>query len=206
MSTVGSCSSSVSHLFSPSQNEIISNMPSSLSAALKKFGADGCFDLYATWPNLFDYPDHCTNQIVGKHNVSICGSGLLTCQCDGTMQPLKPFLVSSLPDYLAHCLSDETYLQQSVAATDMALHAICTGKEQIGVQSVFEVNFIKDFKGPDSKLFVDRGAKKCLAFSIHSDFFNPKGVTVHGATKSLGIIHSAGSIITRPKIFPKKMK
>ena len=169
MSTVGSCGSSVSHSFSPSQNEIIRDMPSSLSAALKKFGADGRFDLYATCtscscthkarslpgPNLFDYPDRCTNQIVGKHGVSICGSELLTRRRDGTMQPLKPLLVSSLPDYLTHCLSDETYLQQSVAATDMALHAIHIGEEQIGVQSVFEANFIKDFKGPDGKLFVD---------------------------------------------------
>ena len=88
-------------------------------------------------------------------------------------------------------MSDETYLYQSVAATNTALHSIRIGEEQIGVQSVFEANFIKDFKGPDGKLFVDRGDKIRLAFSIHSDFFNPEGVTLRGATKSLGIISFA---------------
>ncbi|KAE9385508.1 hypothetical protein BT96DRAFT_1006986 [Gymnopus androsaceus JB14] len=173
MSTIGSSGSNLSHSFSPLQNEIISDMPSSLSAALKHFRAEGRFDLYATCPScsftnkarplpgpkLFDYPEHCVNDIVGEHGVSKCGSELLTRRRDGTVQPIKPYLVSSLPDHIARCLSDATYLNQSIDATDTALHAIHTGEEQIGVQNVFEANFIKDFKGPDGKLFVDRGDK-----------------------------------------------
>lgn len=204
MSTVGS-GGNISHSFSPSQEEIISEMPTSLSAALKKFGEGGRFEWFATCtscncthkalslpgPNLFDYPTHCSNRIVGEHGISNCGSELLARRRDGTMQPIKPYLVSSFPDYLARCLSDETYLQQSVDATDSALHAIRTGEEQIGVQNVFEANFIKDFKGPDGKLFVDRGDKIRLAFSIHMDFFNPNGITHRGATESLGIISCA---------------
>ncbi|KAE9388311.1 hypothetical protein BT96DRAFT_1004306 [Gymnopus androsaceus JB14] len=62
-------------------------------------------------------------------------------------------------------------------ATNTALHAIHTGEEQIGVQNMFEANFIKDLKGPDGKLFVDRGDKICLAFSMHMDFFNPNCIT-----------------------------
>jgi hypothetical protein len=107
------------------------------------------------------------------------------------MQPIKPYLVSSLPDYIARSLSDKDYLQQSLDATDNALRAIQTGKEQIGVQNVFEANFIKDFKGPDGKLFVDRGDKIRLVFSIHMDFFNPHGVTQRGAHESLGVISCA---------------
>ena len=49
MSTVGSGGGDTAHEFSPSQNGIISDMPTSLSAALKRFGADGRFELYTTW-------------------------------------------------------------------------------------------------------------------------------------------------------------
>ncbi|KAF5343964.1 hypothetical protein D9757_015004 [Collybiopsis confluens] len=206
MSTVGSCNGSDSaHDFSPSQNGILRDMPSSLSAALKKFGADGRFEFHATCPscsythpaislpgpNLYEYPTHCTNRIVGEAGISVCGNELLTRRRDGTMQPIKPYLVSSLPDYLTRSLSDETYLLQSINATDEALRAIRDGDEQIGVQNVFEAVFIKDFKGPDGKLFVDRGNKIRLAFSIHTDFFNPQGNTHRGAHQSLGIISCA---------------
>lgn len=169
MLTVNSCGSDTASEFTPSQKAIIKNMPTSLSAALKKFGADGRFELYATCPlcscthkaislsgpNLYRYPEKCTHQIVGEHGVAICGTELLTRRPDGTLQPIKPYLVSSLPDYLARCLADETYLQQLVDATDQTLHAIQTDEKQLGVQNVFEANFIKDFKGPDGTLFVD---------------------------------------------------
>lgn len=205
MSTAALGGSDPAHSFSRTQNEIISDMPTSLSAALKRFGADGRLELYATCPscsythksislagpNLYEYPANCTNRIVGKHGISICSKELLTRRQDGTLQPSKPYLVSSLPDYLARCLSDEMYLQQSVDATDQALHAIRTGEEQIGIQNVFEANFIKDFKGPDGKLFVDRGEKVRLAFSMHTDFFNPHRITHRGPTQSLGIISCA---------------
>ncbi|KAJ4001505.1 hypothetical protein F5050DRAFT_1545901, partial [Lentinula boryana] len=54
-----------------------------------------------------------------------------------------------------------------------------------------EANFIRDFKGPDGKLFVDRGDKIRLAFSIHVDFFNPRRNTHGGAHQSIGIISCA---------------
>jgi hypothetical protein len=107
------------------------------------------------------------------------------------MQPIKPYLVSRLSDYLVRCLADETYLQQSVAATDEAFDAISRGEETSGVQNVFEANFIKDFKGPDGNLFVDRGNKIRLAFSLFVDFFNPHRNTNRGAVQSLGIITGA---------------
>ena len=101
-------------------------------------------------PNLYEYPSHCINQIFGEHGVSTCGKDLLTCRCDNTLQHIKPYLVSSLPDYIARSLSDKTYLQQSLDVTDNALQ---TGEEPVGIQTVFEANFIKDFRGPDGKLF-----------------------------------------------------
>ena len=171
MSTVGSSGSNVFHLFSASQNNIIEDMPSFLSAALKKFGAEDRFEFYATGSscncnhkalplpssNLFDYPSRCANQIVGEHGLSVCKSELLTRRRDGTVQAIKPYLVSSLPDYFARCLSSETYLQKSIDATDLAMHSFRTGEEQLGVQDKFEASFIREFKGPDGQLFVDRG-------------------------------------------------
>lgn len=213
MSTVGSYRSSPSDSFSPSQNEILSDMPSSLSAALKRFGADGRFDLYAACPSCsftnkahllpgskaYEYPERCKNRIVGEHGVSTCNHELLVRRHDGTLQPIKPYLVSSLPDYLARCLSDVTYLSQSVDATDTALHAMRAGEEQISVESVFEANFVKGFKGPDGKPFVDRGDKVRLAFSMHLDFFNPHGLTLRGATQSIGVI-SCANLALHPSI------
>lgn len=205
MSTVGPSSSSLSNSLLPSQNEIISDMPTSLSAALKKFGADSRFEMYATCPscsfanharllpgpNLYNYPSHCKNQIVGKEGVSTCRKELLTSRRDGTLQPIKPYLVNSLPDYLARCLSNETYCKQSTDATDAALDGIRTGKPQASVRHVLEADFIKDFKGPDGRLFVDRGDKIRLAFSMHMDFFNPHGLNKRGPTKSVGVISCA---------------
>ncbi|KIK53383.1 hypothetical protein GYMLUDRAFT_63756 [Collybiopsis luxurians FD-317 M1] len=205
MLTVSSTGSHVSHLFSASQNNIIKDMPSTLSNALKKFGANGHFNLYATCPscscnhkalplpgsNLFDYPSQCTNEIVGKHGVSMCRSELLMHQCNSTVQPIKPYLVSSLPDYLTHCLSNETYLQQSINATDSALQSIRTGEEQLSVWDMFEADFIREFKGSDGKLFIDQGDKIHLAFSIHMDLFNPNSVTQCGTTQSFNVISCA---------------
>ncbi|KAJ3979062.1 hypothetical protein F5890DRAFT_1478832, partial [Lentinula detonsa] len=131
MSTASSCGSDD---FTPSQKAIINGMPTSLSAALKRFGADGRFDMYASCPSCcynnkatplsgpdqYDYPETCLNQIVGETGVSICGTNLLTRRRDGSQQPIKPYLVNSLADYLTRCLADERYLQQSIAASDHA--------------------------------------------------------------------------------------
>ncbi|KAE9387666.1 hypothetical protein BT96DRAFT_1004908 [Gymnopus androsaceus JB14] len=160
-------------------------MPSSLIDALKKFGVDSHFDLYATCPacnftnkvhplagkkDFYEYPESCANDIVGENGI------------------FQPYLVNSLPNYIARCLSDPTYLDQSTKATDDALHSIETGESETSVESVFEAAFIKDFKGPNGKLFVDHGNKISLAFSMHINFFNPNGITQCGAHNSIGVI------------------
>lgn len=200
-----STSSSAKYTFSPSQNSILSDMPTSLADALKKFGVDGVFIPYATCPScnftvkglplengVYHWPDTCTNGIIGKQGITTCGTPLLFHRKNDTHQ-IKPYLVGSLPDYIARCLADPTYLEQSVQATDTALHNIQSGikSENTGVRDVFEAEFIKDFKGPNGKLFVDRGNKIRLAFSIHVDFFNPNGITHRGAHDSIGVISCA---------------
>ncbi|KAJ3991177.1 hypothetical protein F5050DRAFT_1581853, partial [Lentinula boryana] len=67
------------------------------------------------------------------------------------------------------------------------------------VQNIFKASFIKDFKGPDGKLFVDRGDKIHLAFSMHMDFFNPYHITHCGPTKSLSVI-SCANLALNPSI------
>ncbi|KAJ3980158.1 hypothetical protein F5890DRAFT_1557967 [Lentinula detonsa] len=162
--------STLPHEFSPSQNEIIADMPKNLPDAFKKLDVDGHFDLYATCPEcsytnkahplkgkkiFYNYPETCDNDLVGENGTARCGAQLLKSHRDGTVQPVKPFLVPSLPDYLARCLSDPVYVEQSKNATDNALDAIQTGQAQTGVNDVFEAHFIRDFNGPDGKLFVD---------------------------------------------------
>lgn len=211
MSTVSSAGSNPAPDFTPSQRAIIKSMPTSLSVALHRFGADGRFDLYASCPSCcynhkaspvpgpeqYKYPQTCTNEIVGETGVSVCGAELLTSRRGGPLQPIKPYLVNSLPDYLARCLADETYLQESVAACEDVFDVRSRGAD--GAQNVFEANFVKDFNGPDGKLFVDRGDKIRLAFSIHTDFFNPHRNTHAGAHQSIGII-SCTNLALNPTI------
>ncbi|KAF9056966.1 hypothetical protein BDP27DRAFT_1433142 [Rhodocollybia butyracea] len=187
MSTISSLGTVLPYEFSPSQNKIIANIPRNLSNALKMFDVDGQFDMYAVCPScnytnkahplkrkgFYDYPKSCNNTVIREDGPAPCWTNLLKERHDGTVQPIKPYLVSSLPDHLACCLADPTYVEQSKQACDLAFAAAQTGVEPAGTQNVFEANFIKDFKGPDGKLFVDRGDKIRLAFSMHVDFFNP---------------------------------
>ncbi|KAF5315994.1 hypothetical protein D9758_018719 [Tetrapyrgos nigripes] len=190
--------------FSPSQDEVIAGMPNSLAGALKRFGAEGRFDSYATCPTCnftnkgvlidngqYHYPETCTNRVVGESGVSICGTSLLTRRSDGTFHPIKPYLVNSFHDYLARCLGDPTYLECSKKAADDAYNAISSGQQHDDIQDVFDAEFTMDFKGPDGSLFVNRGAKIRLAFSIHTDFLNPNGITHRGPTQSIGVISCA---------------
>ena len=205
MSTVNSDNSNRLHSFLPSQNKIIADMPTSLSDALKWFGIDGCFDLYATCPScnftyrvhslgvksFYNLPEHCDNTIFSKDGNFKCNTSLLKCRLDGLPQPVKPYLVPSLSDYLAHSLADHTYLEQCTHATNTTLHNIQTHQTPDSVSDVFEANFIKDFKGPDGRLFVDRGDKLRLAFSIHLGFFNPNGTRHRRNHDSIGVISCA---------------
>ncbi|KAJ3764773.1 hypothetical protein FB446DRAFT_12318 [Lentinula raphanica] len=181
MYTCGSRIGSQAPEFSPSQQDIISGMPRNIPDALKRLDVDGHFDLYAVCPTcsytnkahpltgkktFYHYPDTCDNHVVGEDGSSRCGTDLLKTRRDGTVQPIKPYLVSSLPDYLARCLADSTFVEQSKDATDSALRNIHSGKSSSEVHNVFEADFVKDFRGPDGKLFVDRGDKIRLAFSM----------------------------------------
>lgn len=199
-------SSDLDRPFSPSQNAIISDMPKNLPDALKKLDVDGHFDFYAICPScsfsnkarplkgkkmFYDFPETCHNNVVGENGIFDCGTNLLKTRRDGTVQPTKPYLVPSLSDYLARCLADATFVEQSKEATDSAFHAIKSGNVDSSARNVFEAKFVKDFRGPDGTLFVDRGDKIRLAFSMHVDFFNPNCITHRGAHNSIGVISCA---------------
>ncbi len=56
----------------------------------------------------------------------------------------------------------------------------------------FSGTFVRSFKGPDSKLFIDRPeGEGRLLFSLNLDFFNPEGNRKHGAHTSTGILAMA---------------
>ncbi|KAF5390401.1 hypothetical protein D9757_005190 [Collybiopsis confluens] len=206
MSTCGSPASTLKDQLSSSQNKIIADMPKNLTDALRRFDVDGRFDFYVICPScsfsnkahplkgkktFYDFPPTCHNNVVGEKGVSRCGTNLLKTRCDGSIQPIKPYLVSSLSDYLARCLANATFVEQSKQATDSAFRAIVSGKVNSTTDNVFDAAFIKDFKGPDRTLFVNRGNKIRLVFSMHVDFFNPNRVTQRGAHDSIGVISCA---------------
>ncbi|KAE9391630.1 hypothetical protein BT96DRAFT_945213 [Gymnopus androsaceus JB14] len=134
------------------------------------------------------------------HGTLVRGKELLTCQQDDTLQPSsKLYLVSSLLDYLVHCLADGMYLQQSVNATNEALHAIHSSKEQIGIQNVFEASFIKDFKGPDGKLFMEREDKFVQAWQPGLRVTRT-AASESGAMVEAEILHSVNNLPTAHKV------
>ncbi|KAF9261327.1 hypothetical protein L218DRAFT_870330, partial [Marasmius fiardii PR-910] len=180
-------------------------MPASLNDAFKKFNVEGSFHLFATCPSCsfttkgqplaqsdaFDFPETCKNRVIGEDSIFECGAQLLKTRADGAKYPIKPYIVNSFSDYVARCLADPIYLEQSLATTDATLESIKQGKGQSHVYDVFDAEFTRNFKGPDRNLFIDRGDKIRLGFSIHVDFFNPNGITHRGAHESIGIISCA---------------
>lgn len=188
------------------QHSVLAHMPRSLPDALKQFEIDRRFKMFAVCPdcnftnpaitsvetNFPIFPVTCSHNCPGKSGSYMCGTPLLATRQDGICVPLKPYLISFLPDYLVHCLADPVFLEQSMQATDDALYSAQHPNQlSTGVDNMFQAEFMKDFKGPDGKLFIDQGHKIWLAFSLHMDFFNPNHVTVRGNHDSIGIISAA---------------
>ncbi|THU95216.1 hypothetical protein K435DRAFT_798300 [Dendrothele bispora CBS 962.96] len=134
-----------------------------LHQALCDFNINGWYELFATCPscNATDpasvfhntdfpvFPEFCTNNVVGEMGQSECQTPLLQ------SRRIKPYLIGSFSDYFARTLADPMFVEQSLCATDDALTAIQSSKSPSTTKNVFEASFVKDFRGPDSRLFVD---------------------------------------------------
>lgn len=160
-------------------------IPVTMDTVLGHFAMDGRFTTYAACPRchatyapLGDsdaYPSRCTHKADPTRAESICDEALL----DGTGRPLRTFLHYSFRDYLAGLLSDR--------ATEQAMDDACEAASHVrdSVRGPFGADFLRQFRGPDGKLFCGRGR---FLFSLCVDFFNVEGMNIRGAKTSCGII------------------
>ncbi|KAF9064252.1 hypothetical protein BDP27DRAFT_1426009 [Rhodocollybia butyracea] len=128
--------------FSLSENARISGMPQSLPEALKRIDVDGRFDFYATCPSC-----SFSNTALPLKGKKMFPRLVTTISLARMVSSNAPYLVSSLSDYLACCLADPTYVEQSKEAIDSAFSATKSGKPDSETHNVFEAGFTKDFKG-----------------------------------------------------------
>lgn len=190
--------------FNATQKTILNQLPTSLYTALNALQLDSDTTLYAVCPACSFchrpdlhrispdsiYPPNCRWLIPGDAGLVLCGAGLLE-QRHGCLRPQKPFLMASLQDYLAKSLSDPDIEKLCDQACDDALAERDLPPTDRTMTSVFDGGFLRDFVGPDGRLFIDRGDKVRLAFALQVDFFNPNGTRVTGNHDSIGIISMA---------------
>jgi hypothetical protein len=159
--------------YNNTQELTLKQLPTSLYTALGKFNIDGDATLYAVCPSCscthqpsYDpisttasYPTHCLNLLIGEDPDAsrVCGTPLLE-NCDGQCRPIKPYLVSSFPEYLIRLLANGTMEKLCDEACDEALRSLHNSGTDM--RSVFQGEFMRTFEGPEpGKLFIDRGEK-----------------------------------------------
>ncbi len=190
--------------FDANQNHIRKQLPKSLHVAMKAMQLDGQMTTYAVCPKCSfchkpeastlsmkaTYPRLCCQFNPGRDGLELCGAELLE-ERHGGLRPIKPFLVASLQDYMARSLSNPDIEKLCDQACDRAMGRRDIPLEDRDMTNVFDGGFLKDFLGPDKKLFIDRGDKMCLAFAMHVDFLNPNGTRKHGNHDSIGLVSMA---------------
>jgi len=187
----------------PLQTRTLSQVPETIHGALSKLNLEGHTTIYAACPvchctykpqvksGCRIYPEHCTNR--HKPEAGPCNEPLLRNDLDGSSQqrePIKPFVYHHFADYLAGLISQHE--EEMDKACDDCVQSLQHPPPTF-INNVFDADFIRTFKGPDSKtLFIDRPGKEGrYLFALNIDFFNSEGLRVHGATTSCGIISMA---------------
>lgn len=135
----------------------------------------------------------------------ICGKGLTSLR-HGTLRPKKAYPVASLEEHLARILADEELERLCDKACDDAFASVqrstdtstprTSSSDPFTLQNAFDGDFLRTFEAPPSsattrKFFIDRGDHARLALAMQVDFFNPNGLTLRGASDSLGIVSIA---------------
>lgn len=186
---------------SMSHENIIRQLPSTIEAALDKFNVTaktvayavcGCHCTYApsypTGSAVPTYPEYCTHYPTPE---TLCGEPLLDARSNGPHLPKKTFVYHDFNDYLASLLSRGDIEAMMDASCDGLIKSLASPPSRF-VKTPFEAKFLREFHGPKAgQLFVDRGDEGRYAFALHVDFFNPEGMSVHGASTSSGIISMA---------------
>jgi len=189
--------------WAPDDANVRNQLPTTLYSALNSLKIESdmtvyamCPECHSRYPPSYDamkvvtYPSRCTNRrILEKGTIECCTSLLKS----GKSAPVKPFLVPSLPDFIARELADGEIEAMCMKACDDAYSSLKDPvSDNTPLTSIFQGEFLKNFKGPTpGKLFIEREGKVRLAFAMQVDFFNPNGTRKRGNHDSVGIISLA---------------
>jgi hypothetical protein len=175
----------------------LSEIPSSIESAQAKFNLDGKTTTYAVCPSCHctykptpslapstvEYPSHCKN--VPSPDSPICNTPLL----DSKSHPKKIFVYHHFHDYLARLLSCSELEGVMNKVCDDVVDGI--GDPPDFLKDIFDGSYLREFRGPNGRLFLDRGNEGRYIFSLNVDFFNREGMKIRGPTVSCGIISMA---------------
>ncbi|KJA22209.1 hypothetical protein HYPSUDRAFT_139473, partial [Hypholoma sublateritium FD-334 SS-4] len=190
------------------QSQILAQIPTTVETILKKFNLEGKTTTYAVCPQCHHtyapkfnagsrqatYPKECTNRL-HPSDTSTCDTKLLRTDLDDDdQQPiLKTYIYNEFHNYVAGLLSRKDLEDSIDSACDKAMDLINSGESPSVIETIFQADFVREFKGPDKeKLFVNRPEKEArLIFVFNVDFFSAEGQTIHGPTASCGLISAA---------------
>ncbi|CDO76809.1 hypothetical protein BN946_scf185033.g6 [Trametes cinnabarina] len=186
------------------QRDIVNTIPKDVRTALKALGIAPDFLRYATCPRCFQiyppnqsrpndpYPHHCTFSETDK---DVCGSPLIVAreakrQGQGASslahRAIKPYPYRTFKSWLAALFSRPDIEHLLERSWDRA--ASPGGRWT----DIFQAPGIRQFRGPDGKLFSQEPAGAChLVFSLFVDWFNPFGNKKAGKSHSVGAIYLA---------------
>ena len=187
--------------YNAEQCRVLAQLPSSLYSALKNLHLEGEFTTYAVCPachhlhdpklpsskDTSEYPLVCQAMLPGTTGLVPCETPLLQ-KKRGRLRPIKPYVVPSFTDYLAHLLSDPQVEQLCDKACDDTMERVWRKVTIATMRGVFDALFMHTFEGPRSgKLFIDRGDGIHIAFMWQLDFFSPNP-SMKQSTSSIGVM------------------
>ncbi|CAK5272844.1 unnamed protein product [Mycena citricolor] len=171
----------------PVQEYVLKQLPTSLDSALRRFKIDPTTTIYATCPSchythapledrvngVASYPEICQGYVYPRQGARhACRTQILE-RHQGKLRPIRPYVFTSVIDYIAATLSDTGIERMCKKACDDALAAVRAALSknpeasvtEERVNAVFEAVFMRSFEGPvPSKLFIEREGCLRLAF------------------------------------------
>jgi hypothetical protein len=122
-----------------------------------------------------------------------CQNIIIKCSADSEQQslPTKAFKYHRLQDYIMGLLSRpdiEIMIDNSV---DECFANSQNPHTAHSINGFWDGEFVRTFKGPDGKLFIDRKQESRLLFAFNVDFFNVNMVLRRNASTSCGIVSMA---------------
>lgn len=191
------------------ESDLPHQIPSSIVSAADKFNLRGKLTFYAVCttckcihkPSFGHsdkekkypiYPKECTN--IPNPGGPQCGTLLLERVFAGGIHVWRPILTYAYHDFKDFVASLDARVEIREAmdlACDKAMSSNVSGSPT-ELKDVLSGSFARTFKGPDSKLFIDRPeGEGRLLFSLNLDFFTTEGMRISGAKDSTGVLAMA---------------